>query len=79
MVAAMLVMAAGRTLLLDVRDLAVGCDFAVVARDATACQSSEAEETNKAHHAESLDATGSNSCTAEFVVLQPTKSGALLT
>jgi hypothetical protein len=64
------VVAAAVALLLDVRDLAVRRHFTVVAGHAPACQRSEAEETNKAHHAGSLVATGSNSCTAEFVAIE---------
>jgi hypothetical protein len=42
----MTVLAAGRALLLDVGNLAVRCDFAVVTRHASAGQRRETEKTN---------------------------------
>jgi hypothetical protein len=51
-VAPVVVMIAGGPFLLDVRDLAVGCDLAVVAGHAPAREICKAEKTNKAHHPE---------------------------
>jgi hypothetical protein len=60
----MAVVIAGGALLLDVRDLAIGGDLAIVACHASTGECREAEETNKTHHAESLEPTSSKSCTA---------------
>jgi hypothetical protein len=49
-VAAVVVMIAGRPFLLDVRDLTIGRELPVVTGHATAREIREAEEANKAHH-----------------------------
>jgi hypothetical protein len=49
-IAAVVVMIAGRPFLLDIRDLTIGCELPVVTGHATARKIREAEETNKAHH-----------------------------
>ena len=49
-VPAVVVMIAGRSLLLDVRNLTVGREFPVVTGHATAREIRKAEKTNEAHH-----------------------------
>ena len=46
----MIVMIAGHTFLLDVRDLTIGRELPVMTGDAATCEIRKAEETNKTHH-----------------------------